>query len=278
MDTGEWEIPRNEFDIMEVLGNGSFGEVHRARWRGTIVAVKIANVTETNDEFKIDFLSLTKLHHPNIVQLLGACTDTTPYMICMEFVPFSLDKMLYRIDNNQRLSISADVARGLAYLHNRKPIYIIHRDVKPQNILLTASMKAKITDFGISMFRNDEHVPYKMTGETGTYRYMAPEVLRSEEYNHKVDIWSFGMVMYHMFENSPPYGYMPFNDMLQTIGKNQVPKIHNQVTRSVIESCLKPVPSMRAEALELVDIIESIKFPDLARRESRKHWWWCLKP
>lgn len=271
MDTGEWEISRNEINIMEVLGSGSFGEVRRARWRGTIVAVKIANVTETNDEFKIDFLSLTKLHHPNIVQLLGACTDTTPYMICMEFVPFSLDKMLYRIDNNQRLSISADVARGLAYLHNRKPTYIIHRDVKPQNILLTASMKAKITDFGISMFRNDEHIPYKMTGETGTYRYMAPEVLRSEEYNHKVDIWSFGMVMYHMFENSPPYGYMSFNDMLQTIGQNQVPKIHNQVTRSVIESCLKPVPSMRLEALELIDIIESIKFPYIPKR-----CWGCL--
>lgn len=271
MDTGEWEISRNEINIMEVLGSGSFGEVRRARWRGTIVAVKIANVTETNDEFKIDFISLTKLHHPNIVQLLGACTDTTPYMICMEFVPFSLDKMLYRIDNNQRLSISADVARGLAYLHNRKPTYIIHRDVKPQNILLTASMKAKITDFGISMFRNDEHIPYKMTGETGTYRYMAPEVLRSEEYNHKVDIWSFGMVMYHMFENSPPYGYMSFNDMLQTIGQNQVPKIHNQVTRSVIESCLKPVPSMRLEALELIDIIESIKFPYIPKR-----YWGCL--
>ena len=271
MDTGEWEIPRDEFKIMEVLGSGSFGQVRRARWRGTIVAVKIANVAETDSEFNVDFVSLTKLHHPNIIQLLGACTDTTPYMICMEFVPFSLDNMIHRIDNNQRLGISADVARGLAYLHNRKPTYIIHRDIKPQNILLTASMKAKITDFGISMFRNDERIPYKMTGETGTYRYMAPEVLRSEEYNHKVDIWSFGMVMYHIFEGVPPYGGMAFGDMVRAIGQNHVPQIHNQVTRSLLESCLKPDPSMRAEALKLIDIIESIKFP-----YTPKPRWNCL--
>ena len=131
-------------------------------------------------------------------------------------------------------------------------------------------MKAKITDFGISMFRNDEHLPYKMTGETGTYRYMAPEVLRSEEYNHKVDIWSFGMVMYHMFENSPPYGVLPFHDMLGAIGRNILPRMSNQVTRSVLECCLKPDPSARAEALELVDIIEAIKFPDKPQRNSRR--------
>ena len=265
---GEWEIPREEFKVLDLLGAGSFGEVHRARWRGTVVALKTSNlgVKDDDGEFNTEFLSMTRLHHPNIVQLLGACTETTPYMICMEFVPFSLDKMIYRIDNIQRLSISADVARALAYLHNRKPTYIIHRDVKPQNILLTASMKAKITDFGISLFRNDDHLPYKMTGETGTYRYMAPEVLRSEEYSHKVDIWSFGMVMYHMFEGIPPYGAIQFNDMLRTIGENVIPEIHNQVTRTLIEACLKPEPSARTEAIELVDIIESIRFPSIPRR------------
>lgn len=279
---GEWEIPRDELRIMDTLGSGAFGEVRRARWRGTVVAVKSSSSSSVNDdtnEFKMDFLSLTKLHHPNIVQLLGACTDTAPYMICMEFVPFSLDRMIYRLDNTQRLSISADVARALAYLHNRKPNYIIHRDVKPQNILLTASMKAKVADFGISMFRTEKGSPYKMTGETGTYRYMAPEVLRSEEYDHKVDIWSFGMVMYHMFENAPPYEELEATDMLRAIGRNAIPPLRNQVTRTMIESCLKVSPKLRAEALDLVDTIESIRFPDLARRESRRMTMWsCLKP
>jgi len=260
---GEWEIPRDELRIMDVLGSGAFGEVRRAKWRGTVVAVKTSSsANEDTDEFRVDFLSLTKLHHPNIVQLLGACTDTTPYMICMEFVPFSLDRMIYQLDNTQRLNISSDVARALAYLHNRKPNYIIHRDVKPQNILLTASMKAKVTDFGISLFRTEKGSTYRMTGETGTYRYMAPEVLRSENYDHKVDIWSFGMVMYHMFENAIPYGVLPLYDMLRAIDENVIPYIRNQVTRTVLESCLKPEPSSRAEALELIDIIESIRFSD----------------
>tara|TARA_B100001093_G_scaffold449563_1_gene455832 strand:- start:1562 stop:2434 length:873 start_codon:yes stop_codon:yes gene_type:complete len=267
---GEWEVPRDELRVMDILGSGAFGDVRRAKWRGTVVAVKTSNsVSEGADEFKVDFLSLTKLHHPNIVQLLGACTDTAPYMICMEFVPFSLDRMIYRLDYPQRLSISADVARALAYLHNRKPNYIIHRDVKPQNILLTASMKAKVTDFGISLFRTDKTSPYKMTGETGTYRYMAPEVLRSEKYDHKVDIWSFGMVMYHMFENTPPYENLEPAAMMRAIGRNVIPNLNNEVTRTMISTCLKITPMLRIEALDLVDTIESIRFPDFPPAERK---------
>jgi len=267
---GEWEISRDEIRVMDVLGSGSFGEVRRARWRGTVVAVKTSSVSAEKDadEFKMDFLSLTKLHHPNIVQLLGACTEHTPYMICMEFVPFSLDRVIYTLTNEQKLEVSADIAKGLAYLHNRKPSHIIHRDIKPPNVLLTASMKAKLTDFGISMFRANDKSPYKMTGETGTYRYMAPEVVRSEEYNHKVDIWSFGMVMYHMFEGHPPYSELSMDDMIRSIGRKHVPCICNQITAGAIHACLKTEPSERIEALDLVDVVESIKFPTTIKKAS----------
>ena len=79
------------------------------------------------------------------------------------------------------------------------------------------------------------------------------------------------MVMYHMFENSPPYGVLPFHDMLREIWRNKIPDIHHQVTRPLLECCLKPDPSARTEALELIDIIEAIKFPDNPQRVSRRN-------
>ena len=125
--------------------------------------------------------------------------------------------------------ICLDICRGMAYLHGHRPRAIIHRDLKPENLLFTVSEKVKVGDFGLSKTLSakldasyraarcaddaDAHgdsaglhnEPYKMTGETGSYRYMAPEVYKHEAYGPKVDVYAFAMIAYQAFTNLQPF-------------------------------------------------------------------------
>lgn len=209
---GEWEISLDELNLKEKIGGGAFGCVRLATWRGTEVAVKILyDKTIDLHEFYMEMIILTRLHHPNILQVLGCCTTQVPYALVLEHIangslqPYVHSRGVYygSLKYDQKIGIIKDISRGVAYLHNRRPFAIIHRDLKPSNILLTSSFRAKIADFGISSMKPVSEEFYKMTGETGTYRYMAPEVLRSEKYNCKVDIWSIGMLVYALFCREP---------------------------------------------------------------------------
>lgn len=254
---GEWEVNKNELIIEEILGKGSFGVVKKGQWRGTDVALKILqdeNVDYT--EFVIEMNILSRLHHPNILQLLGSSTTTSPYIIVMEYMKNnSLEKQNGLLDYKQKLNILKDISRGLAYLHNRKPECIIHRDLKPSNILLTQSYKAKISDFGISCLQLNSNENYKMTGETGTYRYMAPEVLKHENYSCKVDIWSFGMILYYMFVDVP-YRGLTVEYIINDIATNKLNLNDRYLSSSlklVFTNCVKYDPKLRWDSLILVN-------------------------
>lgn len=230
-EQGEWEISHSELDIRQVLGEGSFGIVRYATWRGTEVALKVINdKTIDTDEFNVEMMILSKLHHPNILQFLGSCTTKVPYIIVMEYmINDSLENNINKLDYGKKISIIKDISKGLAYLHNRKPHCIIHRDLKPSNILLTSSYRAKIADFGISSLQSQSSECYKMTGETGTYRYMAPEVMKHMDYNTKVDIWSFGMIVYHLFVEKP-YGNIPIEKICRYISNDTVPINYSELS------------------------------------------------
>jgi len=140
--------PRN------LLGKGSFGEVRKVYWRKTPAAAKVAydDVPLEKRQLLLRELELmVRCRHPNIVQFLGFVE--TPFIIVMEHVPMG-DLRSYwksrRVSVGHKMSISVDVLRALAYLHNRQPSKIIHRDVKPANVLITKSGVAKLTDFGLS--------------------------------------------------------------------------------------------------------------------------------
>ena len=98
-----------------------------------------------------EFNTMTKLHHPNIVQFLGYIDN--PFIIVMEYIPKGdLLTNIPKLSKSQKMNIMKDILKGLVYIHNRKPFSLIHRDIKPTNILLTNSKVAKITDFGLSKF------------------------------------------------------------------------------------------------------------------------------
>ena len=142
-------------ETSNLLGKGAFGEVRKVTWRGTPVAAKLAH-QGVNAEQKMLFLRelelLVRVRHPNIVQFLGYVDR--PFMIVMEYLPMGDLKDFWAerrgiIAKSHKTMICIDVLRALAYLHNRKPSSIIHRDIKPTNVLMTRSGVAKLTDFGL---------------------------------------------------------------------------------------------------------------------------------
>ena len=201
----------------------AFGVVMRTRWRGTVIAMKQLHRHLHHDEvakaeFRTELKLMRQLHHPHIVQFLGTSVDpqTGLVSLCFEFMhKGSLDQMFRKMFNAetgaptlklaQTVEMALDVARGMAYLHGRKPLPVIHRDLKPGNLMLTRANRVKIGDFGLSKtmsVRNkmpqnmDQN--FAMTGETGSYRYMAPEVFRHEFYGTSVDVYAASMIYYQL--------------------------------------------------------------------------------
>lgn len=225
----EWEIPPWEvyIDSNKLLGEGTWAKVYLAEWRQTTVVAKVLKNTFDNHAKMLiinEFKNMTKMHHPNIVQLFGYVEE--PFVIVMEyFKNGDLFQNLKKLKLNQKIKITNDILKGLIYIHNRKPCSLIHRDIKLKNILLTNSYTAKIADFGLSTLsigniikiasnnnlislenqqntkteelnENNEYTDY-----VGTERYMAPEV-KTKYYNNKVDIYSCGILLYELYSSN----------------------------------------------------------------------------
>lgn len=213
----DWEIDPVEIELYssELIGKGSFGEIRKALWRGTPVAVKTIRQSLSNDcmvvkDFRHEVDLLVKVRHPNVVQFLGAVTRRRPLMLVTEYLAGGdLHQLLRKKESlppARAVKFALDIARGMSYLHNRTNI-IIHRDLKPRNIILDEDQELKVGDFGLSKLLDVRslHDMYKMTGETGSYRYMAPEVFNHLPYDKSVDVFSFAMMLYEMFEGLAPF-------------------------------------------------------------------------
>lgn len=271
----EWDIKPGELTFKETIGNGTFSTVFKGVWRGTEVALKnlkVSSIETTQFVKEMDIIS--RLHHPNILQFLGACS---PSIIVMEYMSNgTLEKANEHLSYSQKIAVIKDIARGLAYLHNRKPKCIIHRDLKPNNILLTTSNKAKIADFGISCLRPENDEMYNMTSETGTYRYMAPEVLTHQQYNTKVDVWSFGIIVYFMFCDQP-YKNMDIEQIINhVVSILPMPNTHRipEPLKPIFMKCTEYHAQNRISSLTLVTVCNLLS--EKVYREKRSRWDFCI--
>ncbi|XP_016649762.1 PREDICTED: serine/threonine-protein kinase STY8-like [Prunus mume] len=212
-----YEIEHTEVNMDEatLIGEGSYGEIYLVKWRGTEVAAKtIRSSIASNPTVKTIFLKelalWQKLRHPNIVQFLGVLRHTDRLIFLTEYLcNGSLHDILKRkgrLDLQTVVSYALDIARGMNYLHQHKPRPIIHRDLTPRYSKETDEAgRLKVTDFGLSKIAQQNDVSgYKMTGRTGSYRYMAPEVYRRESYGTSIDIFSFALIVHEMFLGGPP--------------------------------------------------------------------------
>lgn len=166
-------------------------------------------------DFRMETGILRTLRHPNIVMLLGYSTTENFEVMISELMKCSLldvfkSQMIHRTSMSKKKQIlyAQQLARGMNYLHKCTPP-VIHRDLKPANLLIDLSGTLKISDFGLAKVRPDpllqETDKFRMTGETGSYRFMAPEVFRHEHYSETVDVYSFAMIFYYLLAGRPPW-------------------------------------------------------------------------
>jgi serine/threonine protein kinase len=211
-------IPWNELEMAEKLGEGTFGTVHACSFKATPCAVKqLREDKESSVQLLADMLrehdAMMGLRHPNVVLMLGIATDHVQRVgIVLELLEISLLELLhggaeykeYRTWRASLLSIASDVAKGVAYLHFNN---VLHRDLKPGNVLLADSWVAKVADFGSSA--NGKTSATASGGDEalhGTPPYMSPEVARGENnQTAALDVWSFGCLLVHLGTLRPPY-------------------------------------------------------------------------
>lgn len=142
------------------------------------------------------------------MQLVGACSSAPVFCVITEFLPGgSLRAYLRKLEGKQLplekiISVALDIARGLEYVHSQG---VIHRDVKPENILFDAECCAKVVDFGVAF---EDVYCNTMEDDPGTYRWMAPEMCKRKPYGPKVDVYSFGLVLWELVSGSIPYEEM----------------------------------------------------------------------
>jgi len=224
-----WGIDRKDVKMGRMLGEGDQGLVFKAAWRGMPVVCKVLKNHEDavkDLEFQNEIAVLSRLRHPNLVLFLGACLDWEPKFILTEYLAGgSLEDVFrgkseelgepWRPSVRQVLAWATDLARALCFLHKQSPA-VIHRDLKPGNLLLSEDRRLKLSDFGLSKCLEKRTAgDYKMTGETGTLRYMAPEVVRHEHYDEKVDVYSFGLVLWYMCTGELPLDGRTQDELLQ---------------------------------------------------------------
>ncbi|XP_048134041.1 probable serine/threonine-protein kinase DDB_G0267514 [Rhodamnia argentea] len=215
-------ITSSQIELREKIGRGTTAEIYRATWRGVDVAVKCifpdffhANPSGTAF-FAQELETLSRQRHRFVLQLMGACIDPPERAwIVTEFLGSTLKEWLHGPGSRragerarplpplaERLSLALEIAQAMQYLHEQKP-RVIHRDLKPSNIFLDDAMHVRVADFGHARFLGDEELA--LTGETGTYVYMAPEVILCEPYDEKCDVYSFGVVLNELVTGEHPF-------------------------------------------------------------------------
>ncbi|KAK9050857.1 hypothetical protein SSX86_030174 [Deinandra increscens subsp. villosa] len=203
----------NNFTELNNIGTGGYGMVYRGSLpNGQLIAIKRAKHGSSQGalEFKTEIELLSRVHHKNLVNLIGFCFDKGEQMLVYEYIVNGTvkDSLSGRsgigLDWIRRLQIALGAAKGLQYLHDLADPPIIHRDVKTNNILLDESLVAKVADFGISKSLGDANVTHVTTEVKGTVGYMDPEYYMTQRLSEKSDVYSFGVVLLELITARNP--------------------------------------------------------------------------
>ncbi|KAF8050994.1 hypothetical protein N665_1830s0001 [Sinapis alba] len=189
----------DNFNLSFKIGQGGFGAVYYAELRGEKAAIKKMDM-EASKQFLAELKVLTRVHHVNLVRLIGYCVEGSLFLIYEYVENGNLGQHLHGSGREplpwtKRVQIALDSARGLEYIHEHTvPVYV-HRDIKSANILIDQSFRAKVADFGLTKLT--EVGSSATRGAMGTFGYMAPEIVYGEV-SAKVDVYAFGVVLYEL--------------------------------------------------------------------------------
>ncbi|KAF5778529.1 putative dual-specificity kinase TKL-Pl-4 family [Helianthus annuus] len=264
--TDEWEIDPKFLTFDHKVASGSFGDLYKGTYRSQEVAIKMLKAehitTNMQQEFAQEVYIMRKIRHKNVVQFIGACTEPSNLCIVTEFMSGgSVYDYLHKQKGTFKLPIllkvAIDISRGMNYLHQNN---IIHRDLKAANLLMDENDVVKVADFGVARVKAQTGV---MTAETGTYRWMAPEVIEHKPYDLKADVFSFGIVLWELLTGKLPYEYLtPVQAAIGVVQKGLRPTIPKNTQPKLAEllgKCWHKDPSIRPNFAEIIDILKRIK-------------------
>ncbi|XP_040997278.1 serine/threonine-protein kinase STY13-like [Juglans microcarpa x Juglans regia] len=265
----EWTIDLRNLNMGAPFAQGAFGKLYRGTYNGEDVAIKILERPENNPEkaqlmeqqFQQEVMMLATLKHLNIVRFIGGCRKPMVWCIVTEYAKGGSVRQFLTKRHNRAVPLklavkqALDVARGMAYVHG---LGLIHRDLKSDNLLINADKSIKIADFGVARI---EVQTEGMTPETGTYRWMAPEMIQHRPYTQKVDVYSFGIVLWELIT-----GLLPFQNMtavqaaFAVVNKGVRPVIPNDclpILSEIMTRCWDANPDVRPPFTEVVRMLEN---------------------
>ncbi|KAJ1285369.1 hypothetical protein BS78_03G274300 [Paspalum vaginatum] len=269
----KWSVDRSQLLIGHRFASGAHSRLFHGIYKEQPVAVKFIRQPDDEEDaelaaqlekqFYTEVTTLSRLNHPNVIKLVGACSSPPVFCVITEFLSGgSLRAFLHKLDHkalplDKIISISLDIARGMAYVHFQG---VVHRDVKPENIIFDEEFCAKIVDFGIAC---EQEYCDPLANDTGTFRWMAPEMMKHKAYGRKVDVYSFGLILWEMFSGSIPYEELnPFQAAFAVFDKNVRPAIPTSCpapVRLLIEQCWASHPEKRPDFYQIVQILEKFK-------------------
>ncbi|EAY75804.1 hypothetical protein OsI_03719 [Oryza sativa Indica Group] len=269
----KWTVDRSQLLIGHRFASGAHSRLFHGIYKEQPVAVKFIRQPEDEEDaelaaqlekqFNTEVTTLSRLNHPNVIKLIGACSSPPVFCVITEFLSGgSLRTFLHKQEHKSLplekiISIGLDIANGIGYIHSQG---VVHRDVKPENIIFDSEFCAKIVDFGISC---EEAECDPLANDTGTFRWMAPEMMKHKPYGRKVDVYSFGLILWEMFTGSVPYEDLnPFQAAFAVFDKNERPVIPSSCPaplRLLIEQCWASQPDKRPEFWQIVQILDKFK-------------------
>lgn len=250
---------------------GAHSKLYHGIYKDEAVAVKIITTPDDDEneislkirlekQFSREVTSLCRLHHPNVIKFVAACRKPPVFCIVTEYLSEgSLRSYLHKLQNKtlplkKLVAFALDIARGMEYIHSQG---VIHRDLKPENVLINEAFHMKIADFGIAC---EEVNCDPFADDPGTYRWMAPEMIKDKFYGRKVDVYSFGLILWEMLSGTIPYEDMsPIQAAYAVVNKNlrpPFPKDCPPAMQALIEQCWSLQPDKRPEFWQIVKVLE----------------------
>ncbi|WCJ27047.1 Protein kinase superfamily protein [Euphorbia peplus] len=255
------------------FAHGAHSRLYHGVYKDEPVAVKIIRAPDEDEtgnlanrlrnQYDREVSLLSRLHHQNVITFVAACKRPPVYCVITEYLSQgSLRAHLHKLEEKslpleKLIAFALEIARGMEYIHSQG---VIHRDLKPENILIDEAFRLKIADFGIAC---EEAYCDLLADDPGTYRWMAPEMIKKKSYGRRVDVYSFGLILWEMVAGTIPYEDMnPIQAAFAVVNKNLRPVIPRDcppAMRALIEQCWSLQSDKRPEFWQIVKVLEQFE-------------------
>ncbi|OQS06898.1 kinase [Thraustotheca clavata] len=265
-----YEVKLAEVRLVKRVAIGPLSEVYAGIWRNTKVGVKLLMPRETYQEglqeavknFRREIWVMSRMNHPNVLHLIGASLTSSCYVLIMEYMANGSLYEYLRDQNNiipmpLILNCTMDIVHGMGHVHEQG---ILQRDLKTKNLLVSDHLVVKVSDFGLSRYKDKMYGDYTFVG---TPFWAAPEVIRHDNYTEKADVYSFGVVLWEMIERKDPYqGLNPLQVPLLVCQEGLRPKSSEKPTplgyKELMQECWDENMDNRPDFFEILKRMEQI--------------------